>query len=97
MKVLIILLIVIGVLIVLKLIAQGKGFSVRELVRSWFPTVPTSLEKGEEPLVQDEYWKIQLEQWQRALFGGVSPNPTTTEPLIAQIPSFGWRSGNPRA
>jgi len=50
MKLVIGLIIVIGVLIALKSIAQGKGLTVSELIRSWLPTMPTGLEKGEEPL-----------------------------------------------
>jgi len=50
MKLVIGLIIVVGVLIALRLIAQGKGLTVTELIRSWLRTMPTGLEKAEEPL-----------------------------------------------
>ncbi|MBA7612631.1 hypothetical protein ES703_19867 [subsurface metagenome] len=50
MKLVIGLIIVIGVLIALRSIAQSKGLTVSELIRSWLPTAPTDLEEGEEPL-----------------------------------------------
>ena len=50
MKLVIGLIIVIGVLIALRLIAQGKGLTVTELIQSWLPTMPTGLEKAEERL-----------------------------------------------
>ena len=50
MKLVIGLIIVIGVLIALKSIADGKGLTVTELIQSWLPTMPTGLEKAEEPL-----------------------------------------------
>ena len=50
MKLVIGLIIVVGVLIALKSIAQGKGLTVTELIQSWLPTMRTGLEKGEEAL-----------------------------------------------
>lgn len=50
MKLVIGLIIVIGVFIALKSMAESKSLTVGELIRSWFPTAPTDLEKAEEPL-----------------------------------------------
>jgi hypothetical protein len=54
MKLVIGLIIVIGVLIALRSIAQSKGLTVSELIRCWLPTAPTAptdLGEGEEPLI----------------------------------------------
>ena len=75
MKLVIGLIIVLGILIGLKLIAQGKGLTVTELIHSWLPTMPTGLEKGEEPLTTQEAPNPTL----------IDFNPTLIEPLIAQI------------
>jgi len=50
MKLVIGLIIIIGVLMALKSIAQGKGLTVTELIQSWLPIRPTDLGEGEEPL-----------------------------------------------
>ena len=82
MKLVIGLIIVIGVLIGLKSIAQSKGLTITELIQSWFPTMPTGLEKAEEPLTTGAPLNPTLTE---ALFRQIPLSSRITEPWIAQV------------